>query len=161
MSQAIISDSSSLIMAARLGRLDLLNNLFQQIHVPQRVRQEIMAKEDAAIHLLLENPTFTVVATTNHSLLALLDGTLDYGEAEAVALAQEKQWLLLIDEKKGRKIAKNMGLKIIGLLGVLLLNYRRGHILKTEAIDLLAQLKQMGFRLSVTLENDFLLQLQR
>ena len=85
MSQAIISDSSSLIMAARLGRLDLLTNLFQQIHVPQRVRQEIMAKEDAAIHLLLENPTFTVVATTNHSLLALLDGTLDYGEAEAVA----------------------------------------------------------------------------
>jgi predicted nucleic acid-binding protein len=161
MSHAIISDSSSLIMAARLGRLDLLTNLFQQIHVPQRVTQEITAKEDAVARLVLNDPSFMVVASTNHSLLTLLDGTLDYGEAEAVALAQEKQWLLLIDEKKGRKIAKNMGLKIIGLLGVLLLNHRRGHIPQTEALDLLAQLKRMGFRLSVTLENDFLLQLQR
>jgi predicted nucleic acid-binding protein len=58
MSHAIISDSSSLIMAARLGRLDLLTNLFQQIHVPQRVTQEITAKEDAVARLVLNNPAF-------------------------------------------------------------------------------------------------------
>lgn len=161
MSHAIISDSSSLIMAARLGRLDLLTNLFQHIHVPQRVAEEITAKEDAVARLVLNHPAFSVVASTNHTLLALLDGTLDYGEAEALALAQEKQLLLLIDEKKGRKIAKNMGLKIIGLLGILLLNHRRGHIPQAGALDLLAQIKQMDFRLSAKLEHDFLQQLQR
>lgn len=86
---------------------------------------------------------------------------LDYGEAEALTLAQEKQLLLLIDEKKARQIAKNMGLKIVGLLGVLLLNHKRGYLSETEVLKLLAQLKQMDFRLSTRLENDFIKQLQR
>jgi predicted nucleic acid-binding protein len=161
MSHAIISDSSSLIMVARLERLDLLTNLFQQIYIPQRVAEEITAKEDSVAREVLSHPAFAVVTSTDHSLLTLLDGTLDYGEAEALTLAQEKQLLLLIDEKKGRKIAKNMGLKIIGLLGVLLLNQRRGHIPQTEALDLLEQIKRMDFRLSAKLESDFLQQLQR
>lgn len=33
----------------------------------------------------------------------------------------ELNLILLIDEKKGRNIAKNMGLEIIGLLGILIL----------------------------------------
>lgn len=143
MSHAIISDSSSLIMVARLERLDLLTNLFQHIHIP------------------VTFPDFSILTSTNLTLLTLLDGTLDYGEAEALTLAQEKQLLLLIDEKKGRQIAKNMGLKIIGLLGVLLLNYRRGHLSQTEIMALLAQIKRMDFRLSAKLEKDFLQQLQR
>ena len=161
MSQAIISDSSSLIMVTKLERLDLLTNLFPQIYIPQRVAEEITVKEDRVAHAVLNHPAFTVIASTDHHLLTLLDGTLDYGEAEALTLAQEKQLLLLIDEKKGRKIAKNMGLKIIGLLGVLLLNQRRGHIPTTEVLDLLAQIKRMNFRLSAKLESDFLQQLQR
>jgi uncharacterized protein len=161
MSQAIISDSSSLIMVTKLERLDLLLNLFAHIYIPQRVAEEITAKESNVARAVLNHPAFSVIASTDHDLLALLDGTLDYGEAEALALAQEKQLLLLIDEKKGRKIAKNMGLKIIGLLGVLLLNQRRGHIPATEVLDLLAQIKRMDFRLSAKLESDFLQQLQR
>lgn len=161
MSHAIISDSSSLIMVARLERLDLLTNLFQHIHIPQRVAEEITAKEDAVARLVLNHPDFSILVSSNHTLLTLLDGTLDYGEAEALTLAQEKQLLLLIDEKKGRQIAKNMGLKIIGLLGVLLLNFRRGHLPHTEVLDLLAQIKRMDFRLSAKLESDFLQQLQR
>ena len=166
MSHAIISDSSSLIMVARLKRLDLLTNLFQHIHIPQRVAEEITAKEDAVARLVLNHPDFSILVSSNlvssnHTLLTLLDGTLDYGEAEALTLAQEKQLLLLIDEKKGRQIAKNMGLKIIGLLGVLLLNYRRGHLLQADVMGLLAQIKRMDFRLSAKLESDFLQQLQR
>lgn len=161
MNQAIISDSSSLIMVARLERLDLLTQLFEHIHIPQRVAQEIAAKEDCVARLLLSHPNFSVMASSNPTLLILLDGVLDYGEAEALTLAQEKQLLLLIDEKKARQIAKNMGLKIVGLLGVLLLNHRRGYLSETEVLKLLAQLKQMDFRLSTRLENDFIKQLQR
>ena len=63
--------------------------------------------------------------------------------------------------KEVQQIAKNMGLKIVGLLGVLLLNHRRGYLSETEVLKLLAQLKQMDFRLSTRLENDFIKQLQR
>ena len=79
MSHAIISDSSSLIMVARLKRLDLLTNLFQHIHIPQRVAEEITAKEDAVARLVLNHPDFSILVSSNHTLLTLLDGTLDYG----------------------------------------------------------------------------------
>ena len=161
MSQAIISDSSSLFMIARLGKLELLTCLFQHIYIPKRVVEEITAKEDGVARLILNHPCFSGMASSNPTLLTLLDGVLDYGEAEALTLAQEQQLLLLIDEKKARKIAKNMGLKIIGLLGVLLLNHRRGYLSKEAVLTVLAQLKQMDFRLSTKLENDFLQQLQR
>ncbi|MGB3917589.1 MAG: hypothetical protein WBL07_09130 [Thiothrix litoralis] len=156
MSAAIISDSSSLIMVGKLERLDLLTNLFQQIIIPQRVAEEITAKEDGVAKHVLTHPLFVISATTNHALLALLDGTLDYGEAEAIALAKEHQMILLVDEKKARKIAKNMHLKIIGLLGVLILNRNHGYLTKEEAIALLEQVKAMDFRLSAKLETDFL-----
>lgn len=160
MTNAVISDSSSLIMVGKLGRLDLLTNLFQQIIIPQRVAAEIQAKEDSVSGLVLSHPLFSVSATTRHELLALLDGTLDYGEAEAIALTDEYQMILLVDEKKARKAAKNMGLKIIGLLGVLLLNHRHAHITEQDAILMLEQVKANGFRISMKLEADFIARLQ-
>ena len=58
---------------------------------------------------------------------------LDLGEAEAIALAKElhAEWLL-IDETKGRTIAKNAGLQIIGLLGVLLAAKEKGLITEVK-----------------------------
>lgn len=46
---------------------------------------------------------------------------MDEGEAEAIALAHElKADYLLIDERRGWKLAKSMGVQAIGLIGVLL-----------------------------------------
>jgi len=63
--------------------------------------------------------------------------------------------VLLIDEKKGRKIAKTMGIKIIGFLGVLLLNYRYNKLNKDEIEDILHHSDKLNFRLSKTLKQDF------
>ncbi len=60
------------------------------------------------------------------SLLAL---ELHLGEAEAIALALEmKAEYLLIDEREGRTLARQLGLRITGVLGVLLRAKRRGQI---------------------------------
>lgn len=160
MTAVIVSDSSSLIMTGKLARLDLLENLFEQVLVPARVAEELAVKEDGVAKLVLAHPAFTIANTTDHELLAFLDGTLDYGEAEAIALARERRLILLVDEKKARKIARNMGLKIVGLLGVLLLNRQKGHLSKQEAMTLLEQVKQLDFRLSAKLERDFLARLE-
>ena len=48
---------------------------------------------------------------------------VDEGESEAIVLSQEAHAdLLLIDERKGTEIARSLGIKTIGLLGVLLLS---------------------------------------
>ena len=54
-------------------------------------------------------------------LVDLLMADLHAGEAEAVALALEmKGSYLLIDEKEGRTMARQVGLSVTGVLGVLL-----------------------------------------
>jgi uncharacterized protein len=66
-------------------------------------------------------PWFHQRPVADTALVALLRSDLDEGEAEAVALAHEiKADLLLIDEQAGRRHAARLGLKFIGLLGVLL-----------------------------------------
>jgi hypothetical protein len=60
---------------------------------------------------------------------------LDPGEAEAIALAAEiGPDILLLDERRARKVAARMGLKVIGLLGVVLEAKRKGFIRRVQPL---------------------------
>ena len=86
-----------------------------------------------------------------------LSDVLDPGEAEAIILAEEiNADLLIIDEKAGRKIANQLGLPVIGLLGILIQLKRKSVI--EEVKPLLDQLiDEAGFRVSGSLyERDLL-----
>ena len=69
------------------------------------------------------------VAVKQDTLVRSMQRDLDRGEAEAIALAiqEETEWVLL-DERDGRKLARSMGLKIAGILGVLLKAWRLGEL---------------------------------
>jgi len=69
----------------------------------------------------------------------LLKATLDPGEAEAIALALEMAAdLILLDERDGRIAAERAGLRVTGLLGVLLRAKRDGQIRSVKPeLDLL------------------------
>jgi len=72
---------------------------------------------------------------------------LDSGEASAIALCLEKQdCLILIDEKKGRSKAKELGLKIMGTLGVLIKAKEKRII--TSLREEIKNLQDVGFRMS-------------
>jgi uncharacterized protein len=61
-----------------------------------------------------------IQSVRDHALVATLESELDRGEAEAIALAIELNAdRLLIDERIGRRVAQHYGLKITGLLEVL------------------------------------------
>lgn len=77
------------------------------------------------------------------------------GESDSISLAKELGITLLIDEKKGRKVAIANGISIVGLLGVIIRNYRREFIDKRKAIDIFKSLKDADFRVSQRLENEF------
>jgi predicted nucleic acid-binding protein len=86
----------------------------------------------------------------------LLSTGLDRGEAEAIALAVElpADWILL-DETDGRSAASRAGLRVTGILGVLLRAKQRGEIslLKPELTALRTQAR---FFISTRLENEVL-----
>lgn len=62
---------------------------------------------------------------------------LDAGEAEAITVAKERRLPLLVDETKGRSIARMMGIPVLGLVGLLLMAVQRGHLAPADAEQLL------------------------
>ncbi len=60
---------------------------------------------------------------------------MDYGESESVILYQELNAdYLLIDDKKARNLAENIGLKCIGTLGLLSVARAKGYIEKLKPV---------------------------
>lgn len=71
-------------------------------------------------------------------------------------MALEEETDLIIDEKKGRKVALSYGIDVLGLLGILEINLLKHKINHTELLYILDEFKQAGYRLSSTLEKEFL-----
>ena len=63
---------------------------------------------------------------------------------------------LIIDEKKGRKIATNLGINIFGFIGLLILNYKNKLLTREDTLDVFYKAKEQGFRVGMKLENEFL-----
>jgi len=153
----IISDTTALIILAKSNHLDLLTNIINKVYIPKAVMREIQYKNDI-VKILIENTDFIEVKEIKNKkiLCNIQDTNLDLGETEAIALALEMDLRLIIDEKRGRKIAKQKGVKIIGLLGILEVNFKLGFISYREVLYILEDFKRVNYRLSSILERDFL-----
>ena len=80
----------------------------------------------------------------NYSILNLL---VDAGEAESIQLAlKQNSNILIIDDRKGRKIAKSRDIRIIGTGGILIAAKRKGILDKVAPI--MDDLADVGYRLS-------------
>jgi predicted nucleic acid-binding protein len=117
----VVSDTSPVLNLARIGRLRLLPLLYGQVLIPSAVFEELTAsKQDLppAIDLVSE-PWLIVASAKDGARVQKLRGHLDPGEAEAIVLALERRAdLLLVDERRGRRIAMAAGLTVTGLLGL-------------------------------------------
>lgn len=147
----VVADSSTLIALAAIDRLPLLQQRFTEgILVPQAVWREVVETGQG-------KPGAESVATaewiTRHPLqrrdfAALLQAELDEGEAETIALSREVGAdLVLVDEKDARRVARRLGLRVLGTVGILIWAGRHGLIVSLR--DELDRLRQEGgFRLS-------------
>jgi uncharacterized protein len=89
-----------------------------------------------------------VLSVSNLSLVKLLRQTLDAGESEVIALALEVSatWTIL-DERDARRSAKSLGLRVTGVLGVLIQAKRSGELTDLEPL-VEALVKKAGFRIA-------------
>ena len=146
--KVVIADSSCLILFTNIGRLEILRQLFGEIWITNRIKNEYG----------LDLPSFVSVHdpidTGRVQALSLL---LDSGEASAVSLAVETpNCQIIIDEKKGRRIALALGLEVTGSVGVLIEASAKEFIKPDSA--LIDELDRRGFRLSPVLKEMLLRQ---
>lgn len=155
----ITADASALI---GLGKLNLLRLIHQvvamDVFLVDKVILEVMEKQDEAstnVSRWLAEGGARVGALADRAQLSLLLELLDAGEAEAVLFAQQEQCaLIILDERKGRRIARSMGLEVIGILGLLKAAKEQGLIGALRPI--LDELEQKKFRIGDALREALL-----
>ncbi|MBF2090743.1 MAG: DUF3368 domain-containing protein [Synechococcales cyanobacterium K44_A2020_017] len=120
----VISDTSAITNLAAIQYLQLLPQLYNQITIPEAVYREL-TEIDPPVPGTLEVQMASwleVRQVVNRNVVERLqvEVRLDPGESEAIALALELNAdLLLIDERRGRAEANRLGVRITGLLGIL------------------------------------------
>jgi len=148
----LVCNTGPLIALAKLDRLALLPRLgFQRVCIPPRVHREVWGKigpENVAIETALKS--FIQVAAP-HSLSSLIENAitdLDEGEQEVIALGASAlgEVVLLMDDQAGRRVARVLGLSVVGTAGILLMAKRRGLI--NAVTPLIAELRRQGYWLS-------------
>ncbi|HDN65742.1 MAG TPA: DUF3368 domain-containing protein [Methanosarcinales archaeon] len=119
---SVVSNASPLINLARIGKLGLLRQLYGELFIPEAVWHEVVI-EGVGLPGAVEVKAATwikVQSVTNPLLVRALRQELDAGESEAIVLALEMESeLLLMDERLGREVARHLGLRYMGLIGVL------------------------------------------
>ena len=153
----IVADAGPLIALARVGQLDLLRRLYGQVLVPSAVLHELalgsrrpgagVLEDSLRSGLLVEQVVVRENTVPEHTPL------LGRGEAEAIALAaQQHPEFLLIDDAKGRKVARQQGTPTVGVAGVLLVAKAQGEVDAVKPI--LDDLSSAGYRLSARLVSE-------
>ena len=145
----VVSDTSCLVALAHIGALDLLNKTFNEIHIPSAVHAELQHLKEYGIDVSIFSASWIKVhQSSDLSLVDQLKEILDPGEAEAIALSVElKADLLIIDEKKGREVAKSFNLAFTGIGGVLIRSKSKGLIPSVKG-HLIRIRDESGFYLS-------------
>ncbi len=146
----IVSNSSPLIFLAKIGRLDLVNSY--EITIPKQVYEEINkgaeSKEDAQkIRILVEKNIIKIEEI--EIIYEIEQHSLGKGEKAAISLAiKKKANIVLLDERKARRIAKFYKLKPKGTIGILIDAWRTNRITKEELKESIKKLIEEGYRIS-------------
>jgi predicted nucleic acid-binding protein len=154
----VIADAGPLIYLSEVGLLHLLRDLYAGVLVPRTVYEEVVV-HGHGLAGAAEVASASWIQVSDRPLasplrLGLLT-ELDAGEAAAIALAVEvRADLILLDERKGRKVARRLGLPVRGTLGVLVEAKKRGHLALVRPI--LDQLTAAEFRVSDAVKDEIL-----
>ena len=134
MSQSVVTNSGPLMALSKLNALYVLKQLYGRVDFPRAVYEETVTigmrhgySDAYTLFLFLRQHQWqpTDVGGIPGNLSSV---HLDRGEKEAIALAFSQNALLLMDEERGREIARQNNIPVRGTLGVLIESYRKAFI---------------------------------
>ncbi len=147
-SSRVVVNASPIITLSRVGAVDLLWKLFDEVVIPEGVVTEINAGDsaDPAVIWLstqTECSVYKVVVAD-----CVFEWNLGLGESEVIsyAYASASPCHVSIDDRAAKRCAETLGLPVIGTIGLLISAKRRGII--PSVTELLHQILANGFRLS-------------
>ena len=116
----VVSDTSPLNYLVLINAIDVLPGLFEEIYIPPSVISELnQSKTPEVVREWAKSPPAWLTIIAPNSRLAST-ARLGNGEADALSLAKELGiGDILIDERRGRKIAEREGLTPLPTLAVL------------------------------------------
>ena len=156
----VVSDTSPLLNLAKVDRLDLVRQQLNVVLIPPAVHAELRVDADlpgsATIRSAMAAGWLRVEEVLESDLSRVLRRELDRGEAEAIVLAaQRRADLLLVDEREARRVARALGMKVTGAVGILLRARLEGSL--SSLSEALADLhERAGFRLDSELVSEVL-----
>lgn len=146
----IILDNTVLISFAHIDRLDIPYKLFRDACIPESVYYEgvLKAKKSKRVERIkrsVEEGLITVIKPEKEDIKVAekFQRTLGLGERYAIAIGMSKKCLIATDDLKPRRVAKELGLDVIGTLGILRLAYKRDLIDKSELRKLVEMLHEI------------------
>lgn len=146
-SPSVVSDTSPLISLEKIdGGYEWIRHLYDVVLVPPAVLRELSAG-------LFENEEAYVAHFGIADLLHVVEPKnpkrsetdhLDPGEREAIALADERDLGILIEEEAGREVARELGLRVSGVAGQILRAVRGDVSSAEEGHRMLVELREKG-----------------
>lgn len=149
----VVSDTTPVISLMKAGQLELLRQLFEVVYIPEAVYRELTDNEafSEEVRMVQECEFLNIQKVDNGKSVAILQNFtgLDAGESEAIILADEiNSDVLLMDERKGRQVAKKLGIRITGTIGILAQAFDEGMLTKEDVARCIERLKESGIRIS-------------
>ena len=154
MTGIVVIDSSPLIGLAIVDGLQWLPTIFGSVFLPESVRYEVLPGKSApgeeAIKLAIDKGWLTI---WTEPIKPLLDNDLDAGETDCIniALSHSAKVLLIMDERAGRAVAKEKGLRVTGTAAIIGLAKKQDLIPSARAA--FERLHNSDFRISATVIN--------
>jgi len=148
-----IADTTVISNFAAVHRLDLLQKLLRRLYVSSEVYEEIQQglAEGYDYYEGIEQLVFPFAPDGWIELVSLqganelrrfgeVPSRLHRGEASCLAIAKERGWAFLTDDKEARAVAKRWGIELSGTLGVLGRCVETGLLTLDEGNDLLQRM---------------------
>lgn len=161
----VVSDTTPLISLIKVGHLELVHELFGEIQIPDAVYKELISNNrfPNERRQIQECSFIKRVSVEDVKAVTLLRRStgLDAGESEAIILADTiGANLLIMDEVKGRQVAKQMGIQLMGTIGMLITAYEVQKLNKDEILNCVDILRNSGRHISSKLYEQLLQKLE-
>jgi len=145
----LVVDAGPLITLGRIGSLELLHRLAEQIFIPEAVYRECVtqAQDRPGSAEIAQAAWIMRLAVQNQTTVTRLRSRVGWGEAEAIVLAQQVHAdAVVLDDATARYVAQQEGCVVVGLLGLLVDAKRRNLIPMVK--PLLDRMRQANFFLT-------------